>query len=117
MSGIIGSSTIDELFTKHLQVDAKWAVRSEDGFTWWADNLAQRIRIIGHERGPAGEQGWYVSVMTDVAREIELDDETATVLNAVVMPFAAMGGWSTMKSSARSALGPPSASTRRSLNG
>ena len=33
----------------------EWAVRTPTGFTWWADQNAQTIEILGEEVGPEGE--------------------------------------------------------------
>ena len=49
-----GEQTIDWLYREQLQVDAEWSVRDRTGFTWWADQNAQTVEIVGGETGPEG---------------------------------------------------------------
>ncbi len=87
-----GEQTIDWLYREQLQVDEAWSVRTPEGFTWWADQHAQTIEILGEETGPEGETGYLIGVRTDVLRDLDLDDAALTELNDGPMRFAAMAG-------------------------
>lgn len=53
--GLLGAKTIDWLYNIQLQVDDEWSVRTPTGFTWWADQNAQTIEVVGQDTGPDGQ--------------------------------------------------------------
>jgi hypothetical protein len=88
-----GTRALDWLFARQLKVDRHWAVRSPNGFRWWADKQAQTVEVIGEmEGGPDGAVGYVVHVQTDVLRGVELDEARLTALNDEIMSFPSMGG-------------------------
>lgn len=87
-----GQQTIDWLYRDQLQVDEQWSVRTATGFTWWADQNAQTIEIIGEETGPDGQLGYLIAVRTDVLRDLDLSDSVLAELNDGPMRFAALAG-------------------------
>ena len=88
-----GTRAIEWLFAEQLKVDRHWAVRTPEGFRWWADKQEQRIEIVGEmEGGPDGAVGYLVRVQTDVLREVELDADNLSAINGAVMSFASMSG-------------------------
>ena len=88
-----GTRAIEWLFTEQLKVDRHWAVRSPNGFRWWADKQAQTIEIVGQEEGgPGGAVGYLIRVRTDVLRDVVLDEAGLSALNGEVMSFASMAG-------------------------
>ena len=86
----VGEQTIDWLYREQLQVDEQWSVRTGQGFTWWADQNAQTIEILGEEVGPEGEMGYVISVRTDLLRDLELSEDALSQLNDGPMRFAAL---------------------------
>jgi hypothetical protein len=88
-----GTRAIEWLFTEQLKVDRHWAVRSPNGFRWWADKQAQTIEIVGQEEGgPDGAVGYLIGVRTDVLRDVDLDEAGLSTLNREIMSFASMAG-------------------------
>jgi hypothetical protein len=87
-----GEQTIDWLYREQLQVDDRWAVRTERGFTWWADRNAQTIEILGEETGPDGETGYLIGVRTDMLTGLELSEAALGDLNEGPMRCAALSG-------------------------
>jgi hypothetical protein len=88
-----GTRSIEWLFSEHLKVDRHWAVRTPEGFRWWADKQEQRIEIVGEmEGGPDGAVGYVVRVQTDVLREVELNAANLSAINGAIMSFASMSG-------------------------
>ena len=51
-----GTRALEWLFTEQLKVDRHWAVRTPNGFRWWADKQAQthRDRRARWRAGPMG---------------------------------------------------------------
>lgn len=88
----IGRQTIDWLYREQLQIDDEWAVRTDVGFTWWADRNAQTIEIIAEETGPGGEDGFLISVRTDVLTDLDLSEAGLAELNDGPMRFAGLAG-------------------------
>ena len=88
-----GTRSIEWLFSEQLKVDRHWAVRTPEGFRWWADKQAQTIEIVGEmEGGPGGAVGYVVRVQTDVLRGVELNAANLAAINGAVMSFASMSG-------------------------
>lgn len=88
----IAEETIDWLRTDQLQVDEQWSYLLPTGFTWWADEYAQTVEILGEETGPAGETGYLVCVRTELLRDLDLSDAALAEINALPMRCAAMAG-------------------------
>ena len=87
-----GEQTLDWLYREQLQVDDQWAVRTERGFTWWADHNAQRIEILGEETGPDGEVGYLIGVRTEIVSDLALSEDALSDLNEGPMRCAALSG-------------------------
>lgn len=85
-----GEQTLDWLYREQLQVDEQWSVRADRGFTWWADQNAQTIEILGEETGPDGQTGHLIGVRTDLLRDLELSEAALAELNDGPMRFAAL---------------------------
>lgn len=64
----------DELYER-LLVDAEWAARRPDGFTWWPHRLAQRVLVE-----PASDGTARVHVETDVLLTGAVTEELAAIL-------------------------------------
>lgn len=88
----VGEQTIDWLYREQLQVDEQWSIRGETGFTWWADQNAQTVEIIGEETGPDGQLGYLIAVRTDLLRGLDLSGETLVELNDGPMRMSALAG-------------------------
>jgi len=88
----VGQQTIEWLYSEQLKVDAEWSVRTPRGFKWWAHKQAQTIEVIGQERGPDGNNGYFISVRTEVLRSVTLDEQQRAVLNDTVMLSSSMAG-------------------------
>ena len=87
-----GRATIEWLYDEQLQVDDEWAVRTPGGFRWWPDHHAQTVEIVGEGKGPAGEAAYWVSIRTDVVRNVQMERAAGLLLNLTVMPFASLAG-------------------------
>lgn len=87
-----GEQTIEWLYTKQLQVDKKWSIRTAKGFTWWPYKHAQTIEIIGEELHSDGDTEYLISVRTDLLKNIELSNNSLSLLNMLMMPIMSMAG-------------------------
>lgn len=87
-----GEQTVDWLYREQLQVDEQWAVRTDRGFTWWADQNAQTIEIVGEETGPDGDTGYLIGVRTDIVTDLDLTEAALGDLNEGPMRLAALSG-------------------------
>jgi hypothetical protein len=87
-----GVRTVEWLFREQLKVDPEWSVRTPNGFRWWADKNAQAVEVAGHEAGPDGEIGYFVSVRTELLHSLYLGHRELAVINAALMPLASMAG-------------------------
>ncbi len=85
-----GEQIIESLYSEQLQVDEKWSVRTDRGFTWWADQNAQTIEILAEETGPDGQTGYLIGVRTDLVSDFDLTETALAELNAGPMRMAAM---------------------------
>ena len=88
----VAEHTLDWLFTEQLHIDEQWSYRLPTGFTWWADQHAQTIEIVGEQTGPRGETGYLVCVRTELLCGLDLTDAALVGINAVAMRCAAMSG-------------------------
>jgi hypothetical protein len=87
-----GEKTLDWLFREQLRVDAEWSIKLPAGFTWWADRHAQTIEIAGSETDEDGETAYLISTRTELLRKLQLTDQTAAGINALLMCPASMAG-------------------------
>ena len=88
----LGEQTLDWIYGTQLQVDDEWAVRTPTGFTWWADQNAQTIEIVGEDTGPDGQPGFTIGVRTEMLADLDLTDAALAELNEGPMRCAAMDG-------------------------
>lgn len=87
-----GKQTVEWLFHEQLKIDEKWALRTSNGFRWWADKNVQTVEVIRQMEGPDGEIGYLISVRTELLNSLELSDSALIKLNSFLMPFASMTG-------------------------
>lgn len=87
-----GEQTLDWLYREQLQVDDRWAVRTERGFTWWADRNAQTVEIIGEETSRDGDTGYLIAVRTEMLADLDLTSAALGELNEGPMRCAALSG-------------------------
>ena len=73
-----GLAVVAHLFDQ-MQIDPKWAVRRERGFTWWGARLAQRVWASASEQR-CGDSVWQVHIVTDVVKEVRLTPDPFPVL-------------------------------------
>ena len=71
-----------ELLHRTLMIDQAWTEWHDDGFTWWAHRLAQRVRIEGpHDVHPYDGSPpiptWWIGFETDVLRGVAPDSAAA----------------------------------------
>ncbi len=88
----IGEQSIQWLYGKQLKVDDEWAIPTTTGFKWWADNHAQTIEILKEEIGPDGNTGYLISVRTEFLRNLDLTDDSLTLINTALTPYASLAG-------------------------
>ena len=87
-----GTATIDWLYREQLRVDAEWSVRDATGFTWWADQNAQRIEVVRRDHDPELGESFLIRVSTEVLCDLTLDDRALEAIGATLMPFGSMAG-------------------------
>jgi hypothetical protein len=75
-----------------FESSSEWSVKSSNGFIWWADHHAQTIEILGSETDESGETAHLISIRTEMLRNLELTDQAATAINALLMGYASMAG-------------------------
>jgi len=68
-----GLAVVEHLY-KQMQIDAEWSVRQERGFTWWGDQLAQRVWASSSEQR-LGDPVWQVHIETDLVRDVHVDPD------------------------------------------
>jgi hypothetical protein len=73
-----GLAVVEHLY-KQMQIDAEWSVRQERGFTWWGDQLAQRVWASSSEER-FGDLVWQVHVETDLVRDVHDDPDPVAAL-------------------------------------
>ena len=73
-----GLAVVAHLFDQ-MQIDPKWAVRRERGFTWWGARLAQRVWASASEQR-CGDSVWQVHIVTDLVKEVRLTPDPFPVL-------------------------------------
>ena len=87
-----GNECVEWLYSEQLKVDDEWAIRTPNGFKWWADKNAQAVEVVGEETSPNGEIGYLISVRTEFLRDLDMTDRHVAVINGSLMSFAAMAG-------------------------
>jgi hypothetical protein len=88
-----GEQTIDWALTaSNCRSTRSGPSGTPERFTWWADQNAQTVEILGEETGPEGETGYLIGVRTDILRDLDLTEAASTELNDGPMRFAAMAG-------------------------
>ena len=87
-----GNESVEWLYNEQLKVDDEWAIRTPNGFKWWADKHAQTVEVVGEETGPNGEIGYLISVRTEFLHDLDMTDRHVAVINGSLMSFAAMAG-------------------------
>jgi hypothetical protein len=88
----IAEEVIDWLYTEQLQIDEQWSYLLPTGFTWWADQYAQTVEIVGEQTGPDGEAGYLICVRTELLRDLDLTEAALVEINALPMRCASMAG-------------------------
>ena len=69
------------LLHQRLQVDPEWCVWEERGFTWWGQNLAQRVWADPPEKDDQGETFHRLHAQTDVFDGFDDCDKHVGLLN------------------------------------
>jgi hypothetical protein len=88
-----GEKTIEWLYRENLHVDQEWSVKLPQGFTWWADQNAQRLEVIGAEFSRnAEEETFFVRVRTELLRDLVLNEKSLPIINQYLMSLASMSG-------------------------
>jgi hypothetical protein len=87
-----GQASIEWLYSEKLRVDEEWSVRTPRGFKWWADKNAQTIEIIGDEHDPDLGTAYYLSIRTELIKNLEFTELALSILNDCVMAMATMSG-------------------------
>jgi hypothetical protein len=67
-----GLAVVEHLY-KQMQIDPEWSVRQERGFTWWGDQLAQRVWASSSQER-AGDSVWQVHIESDLVRDVHSED-------------------------------------------
>jgi hypothetical protein len=81
---------LDDLY-RALQIDDQWSVRERERFTWWADNLAQRVSI-DPICAANGLPMVSVRIETDVLRGVADTEEAASFLG-LLNYLASLSAW------------------------
>ena len=68
-----GLAVVEHLY-EQMQIDAEWSARQERGFTWWGDQLAQRVWASPSEQR-VGAPVWRVHIETDLVRDVQADPD------------------------------------------
>jgi hypothetical protein len=84
--------TLDWLYKEQLHIDEEWSLRTSKGFTWWADNNAQSIEIIGTEAAEDGDTNYLIKVQTDFLQRLKPSPKVYGSLNVLLMCNASMAG-------------------------
>src|SRR5262249_34668803 len=88
-----GKKTIKWLYQENLKVDQEWSVKRPQGFTWWPDQNAQRIEIIGAEVSQYnGEETFFIRVQTELLRDVVLNEKSLPIINLYLMSLASLSG-------------------------
>src|SRR5947207_13228882 len=77
-------------FFKALEIDERSCVREERGFTWWGEDLAQRVWADAPV-DRAGIKVWKVHARSDFFKDFVDSDEHLSLLTELAS-FASLGG-------------------------
>ncbi len=88
----VAEEIIDWLASEQLRIDEQWSYLLPTGFTWWADQYAQTVEIVGEETGPNGETGYLICVRTELLRDLDLTEAALGEINALPMRCASLAG-------------------------
>jgi hypothetical protein len=83
-----GMDAVDALY-RGAQIDDRWAVRSDRGFTWWPGDLAQHVSLGPVRSTPSGDE-CTLTVWTDLVTDVDSATNPAKVLGLVNMRELAM---------------------------
>lgn len=87
MSGF-GMDAVAALY-RGAQIDDRWAVRSDLGFTWWPNDLAQHVSLGPVRSTPSGDE-CTLTVWVDLVTDVKPATNPAKVLGLVNMRELAM---------------------------
>ena len=79
---------VDALY-RGAQIDDRWAIRSDRGFTWWPSDLAQHVSLGPVRSTPSGDE-CTLTVWTDLVTDVDPATNPAKVLGLVNMRELAM---------------------------
>jgi len=85
-----GQKVLERLYTRDLQCDPEWSLRSEKAFTWWPAQHAQTIQIEKEVSGPDGAKGYVVTIETDFLKEVKNRNPETELLVKTMMNFCTM---------------------------
>lgn len=80
--------TVDALY-RGAQIDDRWAVRNDSGYTWWAHDLAQHVSLGAVRSTPSGDE-CTLTVCTDVVTDVDPSTNPERVLGLMNMREIAM---------------------------
>jgi len=78
-----------EALYRGAQIDDRWAVRSDRGFTWWPGDLAQHVSLGPVRSTPSGDE-CTLTVWVDLVTDVDPATNPAKVLGSVNMRELAM---------------------------
>ena len=85
---VLGIDAVDALY-QGAQIDDRWAVRSDRGFTWWPSDLAQHVSLGPVRSTPSGDE-CTLTVRTDLVADVDPATNPAKLLGLVNMRELAM---------------------------
>lgn len=88
---VFGMDAVDALY-RGAQIDDRWAVRSDRGYTWWADDLAQHVSL-GEVRPTRSGDECTLTVWTDVVTDVDPTTNPHQVMGLVNMRELAMNAF------------------------
>lgn len=78
--------TFADEFYERLLIDAEWAARRPDGFTWWPHRLAQRVRLEPVSGGAARIHVETDVLLTDAVTDVVSEELAATLVELMRHP-------------------------------
>lgn len=88
---VLGMDAVDALY-RGAQIDDRWAVRSDRGYTWWAHDLAQHVSLGEVRSTPSGDE-CTLTVWTDVVTDVDPTTNPSQILGLVNMRELAMNAF------------------------
>ena len=89
MSKDIGIEVIESIYNQ-LQIDDKWAIKDERGFTWWSHNLAQKISV-SEGKNDLGLEMFKLQSRTEFLKDFPSDQKSSELLG-MYMRFSSLSG-------------------------